>query len=368
MQTKAAVLYNIESNLVVETLMLEEPRAGEVLIKMSAAGICHSDVHAISGQAKQKLPCVLGHEGAGVVISSGKKVDRVKLGDHVVLSWLPSCKNCQQCRKGRTHLCQTYQTAVREGTLIDGSCRFSNKGGDVRQLGILGCWAENVVVPQECCVPIDKTVPFNVAALLGCAVTTGVGATLNRAKVQAGDTVVIIGMGGVGLSVLMGAKLQGASKIVCIDSNVALRDLALDLGCTDFIVAEKGVNLVSKVKELTNIGADYVFEAVGKRELQRAAIDYCCPGGQVTYLGLGSADAKIDLPTTDITRNEKIITGSIYGSACSDRDFLLYAEKYLEGILPVDLIIGRHYKIDQINEGIGDMLKGKPGRGIISFD
>jgi Zn-dependent alcohol dehydrogenase len=368
MYTKAAVLYDTRSDLIVESLLLAKPRSGEVLIKMVAAGICHSDVHVISGQAKQELPCVLGHEGAGIVIGLGAGVSRVKIGDHVVLSWLPFCGKCCQCKKDRTHLCQTYQLAISGGTMLDGSCRFTNNVGEVRQLGTLGCWSEHAVVPQECCVAISKKVPFSVAALLGCAVTTGVGAALNRANVKSDDKVVIIGMGGVGLSVLMGAKLRGASTIICIDLSKKVRKLAFSLGCTDFIIADQVIDLAATIKEITGIGADHVFEAVGNRLLQQVAIDYCCPGGQVTYVGLDGPDATIELKTTSITRNEKTITGSIYGSACTDRDFIIYAEKYLEGKLPIDSMIRRDYSIDQINKGIKDLLDGRPGRGIVHFE
>ncbi len=368
MLTKGAVLYGIKNDLIVGSLELEDPRAGEVLIKMEAAGICHSDLHVISGQAKQELPCILGHEGAGTVVALGEGVSTVSLGDHVVLSWLPFCGKCYQCKRGRTHLCRAHEAAIWGGTLLDGSCRFKNSYGDIRQLGTIGCWAEHVVVPQECCVSINKLVTFRVAALLGCAVTTGVGAVLNRAKVESGDTVAIIGMGGVGLSVLMGAKLQRASKIICIDVNTSVKDLAVSLGCTDFIALDNHMEILHKIRNLTKVGTDHVFEAVGKRKLQRRAIDYCCPGGQVTFVGLDGSDASIILPTTDITRTEKMITGSIYGSVCTNRDFVFYAEKYLDGTLPIDLIIERSYSITQINEGINDMLSGKPGRGIITFN
>jgi len=367
MQTKAAILYDINSDLKVEKLSLSNPRTGEVLVQMGAAGICHSDFHVISGQASQKIPCVLGHEGAGKVISVGENVTRVSQGDHVILSWLPYCGNCYQCNRGRTHLCKALQDPVWDGTLLDGTCRFSNDNGEVRQLGTLGCWSEFCVVPQECCVTIKKSVPFEIAALLGCAVTTGVGAVLNRAKITEGQTVVIIGMGGVGLSVLMGAKMQRASKIICVDTNSDLKGLALSLGGTHFIEADKNTDVLLKIQEITEVGADHVFEAVGKRDLQKLAIDYCCPGGQVTFVGLDGPDASIALPTTEITRSEKTITGSIYGSACTDRDFILYADAFLSGELPIGEIVGRHYKIDKINEAISDMLIGKPGRGVISF-
>ena len=369
METKAAVLYKTNSELVVEKLMIKQPRPGEVLVKIFAAGICHSDLHVISGQAKQELPCVLGHEGAGKVIKLGDGVERVLLGDHVVLNWSPYCDNCLQCKRGRSHLCQSHQTAINGGTLLDGSCRLYNSdGSEVNQLGTLGCWSEYVVVPQECCVSIDKAVRFDVAALLGCAVTTGVGAIINKAKVNVGDTVVIIGMGGVGLSLVMGAKYRGASKIICIDVNPRVQKLATSLGCSDFILADAGTNIADRIRELTQIGADHVFEAVGKSTLQEAAIDYCCPGGHVTFVGLDSPDAVILLPTTKITRSEKTVTGSIYGSSYPDRDFVFYSEEFLARSLPIDRMIKRYYPLDKINESIQDLLLGEPGRGIISFD
>ena len=367
MTTRAAVLYGTDEDLVIETLTLAPPRRGEVQIRMGAAGICHSDAHVISGQAAQVLPCVLGHEGAGTVTAIGDGVTRVSVGDHVVLSWLPFCGACRQCLRGRTHLCLECQGPVWDGTLMDGTCRLTGADGEVRQLGTLGCWSENVVVPQESCVSIDRSVPMEVAALIGCAVTTGVGAVLNRARVNQGETVAIVGMGGVGLSVLMGAKLQGASQIICIDRQAGARDLAMALGATSFILADGVADIAAQVMALTGIGADHVFEAVGKRALQRQAVDYCCPGGQVIYVGLDGPDATIPLPTTEITRSEKIITGSIYGSACTDRDFVLYAEKYRDGLLPVDTMIGTRHGLDDINAAIADMMRGGCGRGVITF-
>ena len=366
--TDAAVLYETNSDLVVESLNLAVPGPTEVFVQMGAAGICHSDVHVISGQAKQKMPCVLGHEGAGRVTSVGEEVSRVIVGDHVVLSWLPYCKNCYHCVRGKTHLCKTFQTQVGNGTLMDGTCRFNNSSGPVRQLGSLGCWSESVVVPEECCVSVDKSIPFEIAALLGCAVTTGVGAVLNRAKVKKGETVVVIGAGGVGLSVIMGAKLQGASQIICIDQNKNTKKLAMELGATEFFIPANNQDAHNKIIDLTSVGADHVFEAVGKRALQSAAIDYCCSGGTVTFVGLESEDATINLKTTEITRAEKTISGSIYGSACTDKDFLLYGEKFLDGDLPVELLVNRRYHLKEINIALSDMLKGKPGRGVILFD
>ncbi|MEM9278150.1 MAG: zinc-binding dehydrogenase [Pseudomonadota bacterium] len=366
MKVQAAVMYGINTPLQVEMLDLAEPKDGEVLIRMGAAGVCHSDYHVISGQASHDLPVVLGHEGAGTIIATGSDVSGMSAGDRVVLSWIPYCDECFFCDHDQMHLCQTYKTPLWAGTMMDGTCRFSNDKGAVHHLSMLACWADTVVVPQESCVVIDPAVPFEVAALLGCAVTTGVGAALNRAKVARGDRVVVIGAGGVGLSIIMGAKLAGAEKIIAIDASSEAEGKARELGCTHFIHSNEDVG--AAIRELTEVGADHVFEAVGKRFLQRAAIDYCRPGGQVTFVGMDANDATIDLPTTGITRSEINVTGSIFGSACTTRDFKAYGNYFLEGGLPVDRLIGRRYKLDQINTAVNDMLAGKPGRGVIVFD
>ncbi|MBO9446935.1 Zn-dependent alcohol dehydrogenase [Ruegeria sp. R14_0] len=366
MKSRAAVMYSKAEPLVVETLDLAPPRKGEVLVRMGAAGVCHSDYHVISGQAQHELPVVLGHEGAGQVVRLGEEVTDLAVGDHVVLSWIPYCGDCFFCRHEQTHLCKAYETPLWDGTMMDGTCRLSNSDGPVRHLSMLACWADHVVVPQESCVRIDKSVPFEVAALLGCAVTTGVGAVLNRARVKPRSTVAVIGAGGVGLSIIMGAKLAGAGRIIAIDASPDAEAKARELGATDFVLADEDVGAC--IKEMTVHGADHVFEAVGKHALQRAALAYCRPGGQVTFVGLDANDASIDLPTTDITRAEITVTGSIFGSACTTRDFATYAQHYLNGDLLIDRLIGRRYRLDQINEAIADMLAGKAGRGVIMFD
>ena len=366
MKAQAAVMYATNAPLKVETLDLAPPRAGEVLIRMGAAGVCHSDYHVMSGQAGHDLPVVLGHEGAGEVIAVGEGVSNLAPGDHVVLSWIPYCGDCFFCAHDQTHLCQSYKTPLWAGTMMDGTCRLTNADGPVRHLSMLACWSDTVVVPQECCIPIDKSVPFEVAALLGCAVTTGVGAVLNRARVKPDETVIVIGAGGVGLSIIMGAKLAGASCIIAIDAAGEAEAKARDLGATDFILASE--DIPTRIADLTEHGGDLVFEAVGKRALQRAAIDYCRPGGQVIFVGMDHNDATIDLPSTGITRSEIIVTGSIFGSACTTRDFAAYARHFMGGDLPIDRLIGRRYGLDQINEAIADMLAGKPGRGVILFD
>ena len=366
MKARAAVMYGVGQPLRVEELELAEPGPGEVSLRMGAAGVCHSDYHVMSGQAGHELPVVLGHEGAGTVTALGDGVEGLEIGDHVVLSWIPYCGKCFFCKNEQTHLCQAYKTPLWDGTMLDGTCRFSNAQKPVRHLSMLACWADTVVVPQISCVKIDKAVPFEIAALLGCAVTTGVGAALNRAKVRNGDKVAVIGAGGVGLSIIMGAKLAGAAQIIAIDASPVAEGKARQLGATHFVDAREDVG--AAIRDLTEHGADQVFEAVGKRVLQRAAIDYCRPGGQVTFVGLDANDATIDLPSTGITRSEINVTGSIFGSCCTTRDFREYGQHFLDGDLPINQLIGRRYRLDQINTAIDDMLAGKPGRGVIMFD
>ena len=367
METKAAVFYGVDHPLAVERLTLASIQPGEVLVQMGAAGICHSDYHVMTGQAAHDCPVVLGHEGAGKILDVGEGVSELSVGDHVVLSWIPYCGTCFFCEHDQTHLCQTHKGPLWDGTLMDGTCRLSNAAGPVRQLSMIGCWAEYAVVPQESCVTIEKAVPFDVAALLGCAVTTGVGAALNKADVTPDSTVVVIGAGGVGLSIIMGAKLAGAARIIAIDTSASVEAKARSLGATEFVLATQG-NPLSAVLEMTTHGADYVFEAVGHRSLQREAIEYCRPGGKVIFVGLDANDATFEFPSTMVTRTEKVVTGSIFGSACTDRDFRRFAGHYLDGALPVDQLIGRRYGIDDINQAVADMIAGKAGRGVILFD
>lgn len=359
-------MYGVGKPLRVEEVDLAQPGPGEVCLRMGAAGVCHSDYHVVSGQSSHDLPVVLGHEGAGTVTALGDGVEGLEIGDHVVLSWIPYCGECFFCKNDQTHLCQAFKEPLWAGTMLDGSCRFSNADGPVYHLSMLACWADTVVVPQVSCVKIDKAVPFEIAALLGCAVTTGVGAALNRAKVRQGDTVAVIGSGGVGLSIIMGAKLAGAAQIIAIDVSPKAEGKARELGATHFVDAKQDVG--AAIMSLTEHGADHVIEAVGKRALQRSAIDFCRPGGQVTFVGMDSNDATIDLPSTGITRSEINVTGSIFGSCCTTRDFKAYGQHFLDGDLPINQLIGRRYRLDQINIAIDDMLAGKPGRGVILFD
>lgn len=367
MQVRAAVMRGVGEPLSLETLDLAPPRAGEVLVRLRAAGVCHSDDHVMSGQAWHDLPVVLGHEGAGIVVALGERVEDLALGDHVVLSWIPHCDRCVFCKHEQRHLCKAFQEPLWAGTMPDGTCRLSKDGAPVRHLSMLACWADHAVVPQESCVAIRRDTPFEVAALIGCAVTTGVGAAVNRAKLRAGSTAAVFGAGGVGLSVIMGAKLAGAARIIAVDAAPETEPLARDLGATHFLPA--GPEASAQVRALTDgLGADTVFEAVGETALQEACLNAVRPGGTLIFVGLPGDDETMALPSAALTRDEKTVTGSIFGSAQTRRDFARFADLRQQGRLPIDRLVARRYRLDDVNEACADMLSGRGGRGVILFD
>ena len=366
MEVRAAALHAANAALQVETLDLAPPAVGEVLVAIGASGVCHSDYHVISGQAGHDLPVVLGHEGAGVVTAVGDQVTRVAPGDHVVLSWIPFCGECHFCRNDQTHLCRTYIGPLWAGTMLDGTNRLSKDGRPYRQLSMLATWADHAVVPEQACIPISPSVPFEVAALLGCAVTTGIGAVINKARVQTGETVAVIGAGGVGLSIIMGAKLARAGATVVFDISCEKKELSRHFGATHFIQA--GPTNVEVLRDLTGgLGADHVFEAVGKVALQEMTLEMTRPGGRLTFVGMAGNDDRMSLSAANLTRDEKTVSGSVFGSARTDRDFVRFVDLYLDGKLPLDGLVDRRYPLDDINTAIADMMSGQPGRGVIVF-
>ena len=366
MKVKAAVFYEPGVPFQIEELDLAAPRPGEVLVKIAAAGICHSDWHLMTGATKHVTPVVPGHEGAGVVTEVGENVTRVKVGDHVALNWAPNCGSCFYCLNDRPSLCATYVGPLWAGTMMDGTTRLSKNGQPVYHFSALACFAEYVVVPEQCCVPLSQDVPLTVAALIGCAVTTGVGAVLNTAKVKPGSTVAVYGAGGVGLSIIMGAKLAGASQIITIDTSEAKADIAYRFGATHPLLAHS--DTVSTIRHLTEgRGADYVFEAIGLPPVQELCLDAVRPGGMVVLVGVSAMGSGTNLPGAIITRQEKTVTGSYYGSANTARDFPLYASFYRNGQLPLDGLVSKAYSLEQINEAYADMLSGELARGVIVF-
>lgn len=366
MQTRAALLTAPGTPFSVEMLDLQPPQEGEVLVQMAAAGVCHSDWHLMTGATRHPLPVVPGHEGAGFVTEVGPDVTRVQPGDQVALNWAPNCGRCFYCLRGRPSLCQTYVEPIWAGTMLDGTTRFSKAGRPVYHFSALACFAEQIVVPEVCCVPIVKEVPVEITALIGCAVTTGVGAVLNTAKVAPGASVAVIGAGGVGLSVILGARLAGAARIIALDANEAKGDLAIAFGATDFVLNRAEAN--NAVRALTGgRGADYTFEAVGLPALQEQALAITRPGGAAVLVGISPMGSGTNLPGALITREEKTVMGSYYGTANTARDFPLYADLYLNGKLDLDRLVSKKYPLEQINEAYADMLSGEIARGLITF-
>lgn len=367
MKTRAAVLYKPHSSFVIETVELDEPHDGEVLVRLRAVGVCHSDWHLVTGATQHPMPVVAGHEGAGVVEEVGSGVTRIRKGDHVVLNWAPSCGNCFYCRVGRPSLCSAYVDPIWAGTMIDGTTRLSKNGEPLYHFSALAAFSEFAVVPQECCVPIHNEVPMPVAALIGCAVTTGVGAVLNTARVTAGSSVAVFGVGGVGLSIIAGALYAGAETIIAIDRNGVKRTIASDLGSTHFFLNDESV--VERIRDVTGgRGADYVFEAVGIPSVQEQCLSAVRPGGVVVLAGIAPIESSTNLPGATLTRQEKTVMGSYYGTSDPASDFPKYARLYLEGQLKLDRLISQHYRLDQINEAYQHLLAGESARGVIVFD
>jgi S-(hydroxymethyl)glutathione dehydrogenase/alcohol dehydrogenase len=367
MKIQAAVLTGAHQPFLIEELSLDEPRAGEVLVKIAASGVCHSDYHLVSGATKHPMPLVPGHEGAGIVQEVGEGVSHIEVGDHVVLNWAPNCGHCFYCQRGKPNLCETYVDPIWAGTMLDGTTRLHrNNGQDVYHFCGLATFAEYAVVPQESCVPVRKDVPLPVAALVGCAVATGVGAAMYTAEVHPGDSVVVFGCGGVGLNVLQGAVLCGAQTIIAVDTNPAKMDIARQFGATHSLMADD--NLIPAIRELTNgRGAEHAFEAVGIPAVQETALSAIRPGGTLTLAGLSAMGSGTNLPGAIITRQEKVIKGSYYGTINASRDFPLLLDLYMNGKLKLDELVSQQYPLSQINEAYAAMLGGTVARGVVVF-
>jgi len=366
MKTRAAVLDSVGGPITVRSLTLQSPRAGEVMIKVHAAGICRSDWQVCTGTTPHPLPVVLGHEGAGTVVEAGPDVAHVRPGDEVILSWAPGCDACFYCVRGRPALCEIFDRTLWEGVMADGTPRFFQGNTPLYQYCALGCFAEHVVVAAAACVPLPQGVPMSVAALIGCCVTTGVGAVLNTARVPEGSSVAIFGAGGVGLSMILGAYSVHAGCIIAIDKLQERADLVTALGATHFLLSSP--NVVEKIQGLTNgRGADFVFDATGIPVVQTTCLEATRPGGTVVLSGLAPVGSDTNLPGAIITRKEKIIKGSYYGSAVPHRDFVQYAQWYRDGTLNLDPMLSRTYELSEVRTAYRDLNEGRIVRGVLSL-
>jgi S-(hydroxymethyl)glutathione dehydrogenase/alcohol dehydrogenase len=370
MKIRAAVLDKPGEPFRVEELDLDPPRAGEVLVKLAACGVCHSDWHLATGDTKHPMPVVAGHEGAGIVEAVGDDVDNVRAGDHVVLSWAPNCGHCFYCQNGKPNLCDTYTAPIWAGTMLDGTTRLSRPRGGAREAVYSYCgtaaFATHSVVPRASCVVIRPDVPLGGACLVGCAVATGVGAAVQTAGVRAGESVVVFGCGGVGLSIVQGARLCGAGQIIVVDASPKKRFVPLHFGATGFLLNTDDV--VSAVRHHTGgRGADHVFEAVGSPAVQETAFECVRPGGTLTLAGLAPMGSKTNFPGSVITRREVTIKGSYYGGVSPQRDFPMMLDLYARGLLNLDDMVSRRYSLEQINDAFADMLAGETLRGVVAL-
>ncbi|HSD82883.1 MAG TPA: Zn-dependent alcohol dehydrogenase [Anaerolineae bacterium] len=367
MKIQAALVTAPQQPIQIETLELDPPRAGEVLVQIKACGVCHSDYHLITGATKHPLPVVPGHEGAGIVEAVGDGVTHIKPGDHVVLNWAPNCGRCFYCLRGKPNLCETFVGPTWDGVMLDGTPRLQWHGQPVYHFSALAAFAEYAVVPQETCVVIRNDILLSVAALVGCAVTTGVGAVLYSAQVQAGDCVAVFGCGGVGLSVIMGAQLAGARQIIAIDRVPQKLELAKQFGATDVVNADK-VNAIELVRQMTAWrGADVTFEAAGVPQLQADCVEAARPGGKAVLVGLTAMGSDTPFSGAKLVRQEKTVIGSYYGSAHTARDFPFLLDLYAAGKLNLDRLISRTYPLVEINAAFDAMLNGEVARGVVTF-
>src|SRR5436190_300094 len=360
---KAAVLHQVNQPLVIEDVSVPNPGPREVLIRTRVAGLCHSDLHFMEGLYPHPLPAVLGHESAGVVEKVGSDVTYVKPGDHVVTCLSVFCGTCDNCTTGRTVLCTDTTVKMLPGQ----SNRLQwNRTEKLNQFLNLSSFAEQMLVHENAIVKIRKDMPLELAALIGCGVVTGYGAVVNTAKVTAGETVAVIGCGGVGMAAINGAAIAGAGRIIAVDTNPAKLQLATKLGATD-IVNPKDGDPVQKVKDLTNGGVQYSFEVLGAKITAEQAFGMLGPGGVATVVGMIPFGTKIELHGADFLR-EKRIQGSSMGSNHFRQDMPRLVEFYLSGKLHLDDWISAKLKLEEINEGFAAMKAGKTVRSVILFN
>ena len=368
MRIRAAVLEGTGMPLEVGEVELAEPRPGEVLVRLHASGLCHSDLNAIDGTAETRCPAVLGHEGAGVVEALGEGVRNLVPGDHVALSWAPSCGECEECLRDLPQLCSTAWPAMAAGGLLDGTTRLSRDGEPLYHYSFLSSFAEACVVPARSCVAIDRDVPLEIAALVGCAVTTGVGAVWRTAGVRPGDRVAVYGCGGVGLSAVIGAVAAGAGSVVAVDLAAGKLAAAEELGATIGVLWQgSAVETAAAVVEASGGGVDYAFEATGRPEAMRAAFSSTRARGAAVLIGIPPEDALLTVPAITIPRMERRVLGSIYGSSRPARDFGLVLGLYRSGRLPLEKLVSHRLPLDDVARGFDLMRTGEALRVILDL-
>ncbi|HET9444286.1 MAG TPA: Zn-dependent alcohol dehydrogenase, partial [Acidimicrobiales bacterium] len=350
-----------------EDVEVSPPQAGELQIRMVASGVCHSDLSVQNGTIPLAPPMVLGHEGAGMVEVVGPGVEGFEPGDHVVLTWVPECGECFFCRRDQGYMCEKANAQIMGG-LLDGTTRLTSGGLPLRQMALCGTFSERAVVPAICAVKIDRDIPLASAALLGCAVLTGVGAAVNTASIRSGDTVAVIGCGGVGLNVIQGARIAGAERIIAVDMVASKLELASRFGATDLVDATSG-SPVSKVQSLTEErGVDVAFEVIGLKAPMEQALQMTRRGGETVFVGLPRLDLTLEIsPAYALIYTGRSIKGCWYGSANVNREIPRLLDLYRSGDLLLDELISRRIGLDSVNEAFDAIRAGQVARSVIEF-
>jgi len=363
---RAAVLETPNEPLTVGEVDVEDPRPGEVAVRVHACGVCHSDLSGVNGTFPMPLPVVLGHEAAGVVEAVGPGVTRLAVGDHVVLTPSPACGHCYWCVRGEHAICADL-IGLFTATFPDGSTRLS-RGGDIVYRGLnVGAFAETVITQEAGAIKIDEDVPLEVACVVGCAVQTGVGAVLNTAKVPEGATVLVMGLGGVGLSVVQGARLAAAARVIAVDPLAERRETALRLGATD-VLDPTEADVVAAALDLTGVGVDFAFEAAGKGALATACVNATRPGGTTVLVGAPGLDEHLDLgPAVIFGSSEKKLLGCILGSSHAPRDLPRYLDLWRAGRLDLEALITGTRPLEEINEAFADLTVGTGVRTVLTI-
>jgi S-(hydroxymethyl)glutathione dehydrogenase/alcohol dehydrogenase len=361
---KAAILNEYQTPLSIEEVKIDPPKAGEVKVRILATGVCHSDYHVMKGEWKFGLPVLLGHEASGIVEEVGSGVTGIKAGDRAALSFRPWCGRCRLCIIGKSVLCEGY-TGDRF-KMHDGTSRVHRNGQDIGVLGRMGSFAEYVVMPAEQVVPIEQDIDMESLALIGCAVTTGVGAVLNTAKVEVGSTVAVIGCGGVGLNVVQGAAIAGASKIIAVDLLDNKLDYAASFGATHLVNGSTG-DAVEQVRDLTGGGVDYAFEVIGNYRTVEQAIKMIRQAGTAVLVGMAPQNQTAGFDPLLFVQKEARLLGCWYGSSRPRLDFHRFIEMTLAGQLKVKEMITRRYPLEQINEAYDSLGRGEVARSVVTF-
>jgi S-(hydroxymethyl)glutathione dehydrogenase / alcohol dehydrogenase len=368
MQTRAAVALAAGQPLSIETVDLEGPKAGEVLIEVKATGLCHTDAYTLSGADPEGLfPAILGHEGAGVVLEVGRGVESLRPGDHVIPLYTPECRQCKFCRSGKTNLCGAIRATQGKGLMPDGTSRFSLNGQPLHHYMGTSTFSNHTVVPEIALAKIRSDAPFDKVCYIGCGVTTGLGAVINTAKVEAGANVAVFGLGGIGLNVIQGARMVGADRIIGIDTNPGKRALAEKFGMTDFINPDEVDDVVAAIVDLTDGGVDYSFECIGNVKVMRQALECCHKGwGESIIIGVAGAGQEIS------TRPFQLVTGRVwrgtaFGGAKGRSDVPRIVDWYMNGKINIDDLITHSLPLDQINEGFDLMHRGESIRSVVVF-